>query len=159
MDYKGRFSSLRGIRKSPDGDAGNAVGAVDNGAPSAAGLRLHALEVAGHGIVVGNLNLIVYAASEGPPMVGAKHVVDAHIDGVAVERAADAVGRGAISVGEVATDAVVGIGDGRVVEVATDNDVGRRFFLDIGNDDIGLGCTLGCRVAQLLYQHLCALTS
>ena len=55
-------------------------------------------------------------------MVGAEHVVDAHINAVFGKRAANAVARGTESVGEAAAHSMVRVGNGRVVEVAHNKD-------------------------------------
>ena len=49
-------------------------------------------------------------------------MVDADVDGVKVEGAPKSVPRGAIDVGQIFREAMVSVGDGRVVDVAHEND-------------------------------------
>ena len=79
-------------------------------------------------------------AGEWLPFFRAEDMVDAHVHGIAVERAPNAVGSGAIGVGHAATKEMVGIRNGRVVEVAAHDE---RFALlphavDKGYHRVGL---------------------
>lgn len=52
------------------------------------------------------------------PVGRTKHIVDAHVDGIAVERTPDAVGGGHIGICESRRgDAMAGIRNGRIVEI------------------------------------------
>ncbi len=81
-------------------------------------LCLLLLQIPDDGIVVGERDGVVHPECVRLEVFRAKSVVDTHVYGVAVERPADAVARGAQGIGEACADLVVGVGDGRVVEVA-----------------------------------------
>lgn len=79
-------------------------------------------QVGRDGIVVGEVHSVVHLAGEGFPMVRTEDVIDAHIDGILIERPPDAVGRGTIGIRQTRADSVVGIGNGGVVKVTHQDD-------------------------------------
>ena len=82
-------------------------------------------------------------------MVGAEHVVDAHINAVFGKRAANAVARGTESVGEAAAYSMVRVGNGRVVEVAHNKDFVPFDAVDKVRQCISLLGTLNARHRKL----------
>lgn len=65
-------------------------------------------------------------------------MVDAYEEAVEMIADARARSRGDIAVGEAAADGAVGVGDGTVVEVATDDEGIAAVPLDEGMDAVGL---------------------
>ena len=58
------------------------------------------------------------------PVVGAKDIVNAHDDGIAIEGAAESVARAREGIVETAgNDTAVRVGNGRVVEISTEDDI------------------------------------
>ena len=86
-------------------------------------------------------------------------MVNAVVELVAVVAYAWSISTADICISKLLFQAVASVRDGRVVQVATDDDVGRCLLLHVGQEDIYLCGTLGCRVAQFLYQLLCALAA
>ena len=81
-------------------------------------LLFHPLQLTYNRIMVGCTYAIVHLALIGLPMVGAHDVVYAHVESVVVVRYTRTVRRSYITVGEFFSQALTGVGYGRIVEVA-----------------------------------------
>ena len=66
----------------------------------------------------------VHCCTVGIPMVGMEDIVNAHDNGIAIEGAAESVARAREGIVETAgNDTAVRVGNGRVVEIATEDDI------------------------------------
>ena len=74
--------------------------------------------------MVGGINGVIDCCAVGIPMVGMEDIVNAHNDGIAVEGATQTIARARESIVETAgNDTAVRVGNGRVVEIATEDDI------------------------------------
>ena len=74
--------------------------------------------------MVGGVDGGIYCGAVGLPMVGMENIVNAHYDGIAIEGTAETVARACESIVQTAgNDAAVRIGDRRIVEIATEDDI------------------------------------
>ena len=74
--------------------------------------------------MVGGINGVIDCCAVGLPMVGMEDIVNAHDDGIAIEGAAESVARAREGIVETAgDDTAVRVGNGRVVEIATEDDI------------------------------------
>lgn len=90
------------------------------------------------------------------PVGRAKHIVDAHVDGIAVERTPDAVGGGHIGICESRRgDAMAGIRNGRVVEITAKDDALACLeqALHVGCRDDGLARAYHRRIRDFGDEH------
>lgn len=101
--------------------------------------------------MVGEGDGLEHFAAVGFPVGGTEDVVDAHVDAVAIEGTAYAVGGSAVGVGEAVADDVVGIGDRGVVEVAHKDDAFAGMGVEPGGEGVGHKGALTCGVGNLLH--------
>lgn len=90
------------------------------------------------------------------PVGRAKHIVDAHVDGIAVERTPDAVGSGHIGICESRRgNAMMGIRNGRVVEITAKDDAlaSLEQALHVGRRDDGLARAYHRRIGDFGDEH------
>lgn len=90
------------------------------------------------------------------PVGRAKHIVDAHVDGIAIERAPNAVGGGHIGICESRRgDAMAGIRNGRIVEITAKDDAlaGLEQALHVGRRDDGLARAYHRRIGDFGDEH------
>ena len=74
--------------------------------------------------MVGGINGVIDCCAVGFPMVGMVDIVNSHNDGIAIEGAAESVARARESIVETAgNDTAVRVRNGRVVEIATEDDI------------------------------------
>ena len=120
------------------------------------GPLLFPFERGNDGIMVRLFDGGIYLAIVRFPVGRAKHIVDAHVDGIAVERTPDAVGGGHIGICESCRgDAMAGIRNGRIVEITAKDDAlaGLEQALHVGRRDDGLARAYHRRIGDFGDEH------
>ena len=104
--------------------------------------------------MVGYAVFCINMAVIGFPVGGAKDIVDALINAATAVGETRAVAGGSVTVVEDGGDKMVGIGDGRTVEIATEQDGGTAVLLQCRNDEPHLAGTQLCVLGDLLHKGL-----
>ena len=99
----------------------------------------------------------VNVSSIGRKFFRAEHLVDAHKDGVAIKRAAEASARTYVSVGQIFAHAAIGVGNRSVVEIAANYHWRATMPVNEGRYLVGHSGACGCGVRNLGENRLRAL--
>ena len=110
--------------------------------------------------MIGLFDGAVNSAAVGPEIGRGKKLVDAEEHFIAVVTEAEAVPAQCVGILQQSGHAIVSVADGRVVEIATDDDrpgsvACTQGSLDVAGEAVRLDGALGIGIAQLLYQSLC----
>ena len=85
--------------------------------------------------MVGYTDFCINMAPIGLPIAGTKNIVDALVDASPAVGEPQSVAGGSVTVVEDGGDKMVGIGDGRTVEIATEQDGGVAVLLQCRHDE------------------------